>query len=208
MHFYRASRAAAGIFLVLSTAACFDLESKANFEKSGKGQLQLKMIATRQFYDTTGGKDFCKEGTEQDSLSKTVTTLEIGRETATCLAVTDIPDVTKVQNLQRGPLVLKQLTPTTYSLAWNLKDNKKDMSSAPEEQKNMLRQAFAGKSLTINLSAPYITSATGKNLKDSVSTTEWIIPMAEALELSPRRYESFEAEFALCKPRLFGLWCS
>jgi len=207
MNFHRASRAAAGLFLVLSTAACFDLESKANFEKSGKGQLQLKMVATRQFYDASGGKDFCKEGTEQDPLSKTVTSLEIGRETVTCLAVTDIPDITKVQDIKRGPLILKQLTPTTYSLMWSLKDGK-DMSSAPEEQKNMLRQAFVGKSLTIGLSAPYITSATGKNLKDSVSTTEWIIPMAEALELSPRRYNSIEAEFALCKPRLFGLWCS
>jgi len=165
------------IILALPLAACFDAELSLDFPGEDRAEATMVMIASPDFYAlaTSTGEAFC-EGEESMR--------EDGRHLCTETKGGTIDEVMNDPDVGTG-LVIERRDGGLLYVAIDLGDLTDDIAPAEEdggdEMIAMMREAFEGHSITLNISGAEIIETNGTVSADGTTAT-YGIPLAIALD--------------------------
>lgn len=181
--------------LVLPLAACFDVDMSLSFPDEDNVEMKSVMTASPEFYAmaSSDGEDMCEngEGMVQDDGSYICTEVESG-------SIDELmadPDKAQGMTIERrdGGLLF---------VALDMGDLTSEMAMPEEEvedsMKDMLREAFAGHAITVNVAGSEIVETNG-TISDDGKTATFEIPLTVLLD-NPADVDLPDAFTVLLKP--------
>jgi hypothetical protein len=176
------------LILALPLAACFDVEMSLDFPGEDRAEATMVMLASQDFYAlaTSSGEAFC-EGEESMH--------EDGRHVCTETMSGTIDEIASDPDLGSG-LVIERRVGGLLHVAFDLGDLTEDIAPAEEdgadEMMAMMREAFAGHAITLNISGAKIIETNGTVSQDGTTAT-YEIPLSVALDGAEGLPETFNA---------------
>lgn len=178
----------ASLALVIPLAACFDADLSVDFTGDDQAVATMTMVATPEFYQMATSSDdpFCEgeESVNEDGDHVCTETV-----TGTIDEIANNPDVGEGMTIERrdGGLIY---------VAFDLSDLTEDIAppeeEGGEEMINMMKAAFEGHSITLNVSGDEIIESNGTISEDG-TTASYEIPLTLTLEGNADLPDTFNA---------------
>ncbi|SMH45425.1 hypothetical protein [Maritimibacter sp. HL-12] len=176
------------LVLALPLAACFDAEMSLDFPGEDRAEATMVMTASPDFYAlaTSSGEAFCEGEESMNEDGQHVCTETTG---GTIDEIMNDPDIGSGMTIERrdGELIY---------VAFDLGDITEDIAPPEEEGADemmaMMREAFAGRSITLNISGAEIVETNG-TVSDDGTTSTYEIPLTVALDGAGDLPETFNA---------------
>jgi len=176
------------LMFVVPLAACFDAELSINFPDEDRAEATMVIVASPEFYAmaTTGEESFC-EGEE--------TMNEAGDHVCTETVSGTIDEVVNNPDIGEGMTIERRVGGLIY-VAFDLGELTEEISppeeDGTEEMIEMMRAAFEGHAITLNLSGEEVLETNGTISEDGTTAT-YEIPLSITLDGSAELPESFNA---------------
>lgn len=174
------------LIFALPLAACFDAELSLDFPEEDRAEATMVMIASPDFYAlaTSSGEAFC-EGEESMQ--------EDGRHVCTETTGGTIDEVLSDPDIGSGMTIERRDGGLLY-VAFDLGDITEDIAPAEEDGADemiaMMREAFEGHAITLNISGAEIIETNGTVL-DNGTTATYSIPLSVTLDGAADLPETF-----------------
>jgi hypothetical protein len=158
--------------LIVPLAACFDVEMTMSLKDENSAEMTMVMVASPEFYamSSEGGDDLCtEEGNGQ--------LMEDGSYVCTETMSGTIDEILEDPDMGEGVTVERRDGGLIY-VAFDLTDLTEDMAPSEEEgmdgmegMEEMMREAFAGHGITINVAGAEIVETNGSISEDGKTAT-------------------------------------
>lgn len=180
------------ILFVVPLAACFDAELSLSFPDQDNAVAEMKMIAGPEFYAmaTSDGDEFC-DGEE--------TTLDDGSHVCTEQVSGTIDEIVNDADIGDGMTVERRDGGLLF-VSFDLGDLTEDITPPEEEgadeMAEMMKAAFVGHSIKLNVSGAKVVETNG-TLSEDGKTASYEIPLGAMFEPNFEMPKSFDV---LLKP--------
>ena len=178
---------------VLPLAACFDMDMSMTFGKDENVELKTVMTASPEFYamSSSSGEDLCEEGVGEVQEDGSYVCTDI--KTGTIDEITADPDMGEGLTIERrdGGLIY-----VAFDMGAITDEVGVPQEEAEAEMMDMMREAFTGHAITLNVAGAEIVETNG-TISDDGRTASFEIPLTKLLDTPVDLPETFNV---LLKP--------
>jgi len=177
------------LLMILPLAACFDADVSMNFVDSETAEMNAVMTMGPELYamGSQSGEDMCEdgEGVLADDGSYVCTISQVDTiDALIAQSQTETEGKSAPTDVSQG-FTVERLDDDTVRVSFDLATMMKDASEGkPEdlgEMEAMLRAAFEGHAITLNVSGAAIVESNGEISEDGATAT-FVLPMLALLE--------------------------